>query len=191
MYDGVVLTHALISRVPPMSPCVIVPHTFRTPRAQAAPSMPSPSCVCPTPLRHPPGPSCPLDALTPPVCVPHHSGTPRAQAAAADAIGHMCLPATLMLSTNGKDGKPQKVNPKLLVRGGEGGRQNEGDDEAGGAGRMKGGRCQVGWEQVWGPRPFIIANGLYCRCILPPLPLPSSVCEQGCRGAADQAAGLL
>ena len=137
-----------------------------TSRLQAAPSIPPP----------------------PPVC-PASPGTPRAQAAAADAIGHMCLPATLTLSTNGKDGKPQKVNPKLLVRGGEGGRQNEGDDEAGGAGRMKGGRCQVGREQVWGPRPFI-ANGLYCRCILPPLPLPS-VCEQGCRGAADQAAGLL
>ena len=52
----------------------------------------------------------------------------------------MCLPATLMLSTNGKDGKPQKVNPKLLVLKGGGGHRREVKGR-GGVGRVKGGRA--------------------------------------------------
>ena len=118
MYDGVVLTHA---------------------RYFTGPSYVT-MCDCVPPSGYPPGPGCPLTALSPPVCVPHHSGTPRAQAAAADAIGHLCLPATLTLSTNGKDGKPQKVNPKLLVLKGGGGHRREVKGR-GGVGRVKGGRA--------------------------------------------------
>ena len=166
MYDGVVLTHARYFTGPSsVTMCDCVPHT----------------------LRHPPGPGCPLNALSPPVCAPHHSGTPRAQAAAADAIGHMCLPATLMLSTNGKDGKPQKVNPKLLVRGGGEGRLR-GAGNWGEAGRMKKRQMPGRAGAAGGP------SSIYSQWIVLPLhpaPFPPSPCQCVNKGAVEPLVKLL
>ena len=42
-------------------------------------------------------------------------GLPRAKAYAADAIGHLCSPATITLPKADGDQQPKKVDPKLFV----------------------------------------------------------------------------